>query len=90
MLAGQIDKAEILEMKGRSGKDIVIFGSGSIVSALTQLGLIDDYRILVNPVVLGSGKPLFQGLKDRHKLDLLGTKTFRSGVVMLRYTPEKK
>ena len=42
---------------------MVIYGSGSIVSALMNLGLIDEYRIIVNPVILGKGKPLFKGLE---------------------------
>jgi len=66
---------------------MVIFGSGSLVSAFTQSGLIDDYRIFINPVVLGSGKPMFKGLNERLKLKLLSTKRFRCGVVLLQYTP---
>ena len=81
---------EISKMKQQPGKDIVIFGSGSIVSALTQLGLIDEYRIMVNPVVLGNGKPLFKGMNDRLNLKLLRTKMFRSGNVMLCYEPARK
>jgi dihydrofolate reductase len=81
---------EILKMKQQPGKDIVIFGSGSIVSTLTQLGLIDEYRIMVNHVVLGNGKPLFKGINGRLNLKLLKTKTFRSGNVMLCYEPARK
>ena len=78
------------EMKQQPGKDIVIYGSGSIVSLLMNLGLIDEYRIIVNPVILGNGKPLFKGLRDRLNLKLLRTKTFSSGNVLLCYQPEKK
>ena len=81
---------EVSKMKGTSGRDMVIFGSGSIVSAFAQTGLIDDYRIFVNPVVLGEGKTMFRGLKERLKLKLLSTKTFRCGVVLLHYEPERK
>jgi dihydrofolate reductase len=81
---------EVVRLKQQTGKDMVIFGSGSIVSAFAQSGLIDDYRIFVNPVVLGSGKPLFKGLKERLKMKLLGTKTFQCGVVLLHYGPEAK
>ncbi len=63
---------------------------GEIVSTFTQLGLIDDYRIFVNPVILGSGKPLFKDLRNRINLKLLGTKTFTSGVVLLHYQPHHK
>ncbi len=81
---------EISQLKQEPGKDMVIYGSGSIVSTLAQRGLIDDYRIFVNPVVLGSGKPLFKGLNDRLNLKLLKTKTFDCGVVLLHYEPPKK
>lgn len=81
---------EVAQLKQQPGKDMVIYGSGSIVSTLTQLGLIDDYRIFVNPVVLGSGKPLFKDIKDRLNLELLTTKTFDCGVVLLHYQPAKK
>jgi dihydrofolate reductase len=82
-------EGEISKLKQQPGKDIVIFGSGSIVSTFTQSGLIDEYRITVNPVVLGSGKPLFKSIKDRIKMKLLKKKTFDSGVVLLYYEPEK-
>ncbi len=81
---------EVATLKQQPGRDIVIYGSGSIVSTLTQLGLIDEYRIFVNPVVLGSGKPMFKGLNDRLNLNLLTTKTFNCGVVLLHYQPRKK
>ena len=84
-LLREINPEEILNMKEQPGKDMVIYGSGSLVSTLAQSGLIDDYRIFVNPVVLGSGKHLFAGLKERLKLNLLSTKTFRCGVVLLHY-----
>ena len=84
-LLREIDPQEIRNLKEQPGKDLVIYGSGSIVSTLAQSGLIDDYRIFVNPVVLGNGKPLFVGLKERFKLNLLSTKTFRCGVVLLHY-----
>src|SRR6266487_4407120 len=61
---------EISKMKQQPGKDMVIFGSGSIVTTFMQLGLIDEYRILVNPVVLGNGKPLFTDINDKQNLKL--------------------
>ncbi len=86
----EINSGEILKMKQQPGKNLVIYGSGSLVSNLTQLGLIDDYRIFVNPVILGQGKLLFQDLKDRHKLKLIDTKIFKNGVVLLHYEPDRK
>ncbi len=80
---------EICTMKQQPGKDMVILGSSSIVSTFMQLGLIDEYRSIVNPVVLGKGKPLFNGVKDKLNLKLLKSKTFNSGVVALYYQPTK-
>jgi len=81
---------EVARLKQDPGKDIVILGSGRLVSALTQYRLIDEYRIMVNPVVLGQGRPLFEGLSDRVRLQLLRTQTFRSGNVMLVYQPVRQ
>jgi dihydrofolate reductase len=86
-LVKEIIAEEISKMKQQSGKDMVIFGSGSIVSTFMQLGLIDEYRIILNPVVLGNGKPLFNGINDKHNLKLLKTRVFGSGVVILYYQP---
>jgi dihydrofolate reductase len=69
---------------------MVIYGGVGIVSTFLQLGLIDEYRIWVSPVVLGSGKPLFKGLHDQLNLKLLETKVFGSGVVLLYYQPDRK
>jgi dihydrofolate reductase len=80
---------EVTKMRQQPGKDIVIFGSGNIVSQLTKSGLIDEYRLVVNPVILGEGNPLFKGLHKKINLKLLRTKTLNSGVAILYYTPEK-
>jgi dihydrofolate reductase len=69
---------------------MVILGSPGIVSTFMNLGLIDEYQLLVQPIVLGKGKPLFKDLKDRHNLKLLKTKKFNSGVVGLFYQPIAK
>ncbi len=81
----EIDKDEILKMKQESRRNMVIYGSGSIVSALTRTDLINEYLLFVNPVVLGNGKPLFSGMQNKLDLKLLGTRTFPCGVVLLRY-----
>jgi dihydrofolate reductase len=76
---------EIEQLKQQPGRDIVIYGSASIVQALANLGLIDEYQVLVHPLLLGSGKPLFKGLHEKRNLKLIDTKTFPSGVVLLQY-----
>ncbi|HVC37013.1 MAG TPA: dihydrofolate reductase family protein [Gammaproteobacteria bacterium] len=78
---------EVWELKQQHGKDIVIFGSGSIVSALGQAQLIDEYRLFVNPIILGHGAPMFRQVRDRIRLKLLKTRIFNSGLVGLYYRP---
>jgi len=80
---------ETNNMKKQPGKDMVLLGSGSIMSEFAQRGLIDEYRIMVNPVVLGNGKPLFTGIKDRLNLKLTNTRIFKSGNVLLYYRPDR-
>lgn len=80
----------VQQLKAENGKDLVIFGSGGLVSALTPHGLIDEYRLLVAPVILGSGTPEFQGLSKRIDLKLASVETFDSRLVMLTLHPEKK
>jgi dihydrofolate reductase len=80
---------EISRLKQQPGQDILIAGSGVLVRTLMQHDLIDDYRLLVYPVVLGSGKRLFQDGSNT-TLRLVETKTFRSGVVLLHYQPANK
>jgi dihydrofolate reductase len=78
---------EITRLKQQPGQDLIIFGSADLTATFIQYGLIGEYRIMVNPVVLGNGKPLFKGIKDKFNLKLLKTKTFRSGNVLLYYQP---
>lgn len=77
--------AEVAKLKRLPGEDMMIFGSPSIVHTLAKHGLIDEYRINVNPIVLGDGIPLFKGIADTIALELVRAKTFRSGVVGLHY-----
>jgi dihydrofolate reductase len=72
-------------MKRQPGKNMIVFGSGSLVSQLTQHGLIDEYQFVVNPILLGSGQPLFSGGSKSSALDLLEVNKYQSGNVMLRY-----
>lgn len=79
--------AEVRKMKEDSGKGMAILGSGSIVSQLAQEGLIDEYQIAVHPVVLGKGRTMFDGIKQKLTLKLTKTRTFRNGIVLLCYEP---
>lgn len=77
---------EVSKLKAQPGKDLVL-GGANIASTFIRLGLIDEYRLFVAPVVLGSGKPLFGALDERINLRLVEARTFSSGVVLLRYEP---
>ena len=89
-LVKEVVPEEIEQLKQEPGRDVVIYGSASIVQTLTNHGLIDEYQVLVHPVILGSGKPLFQDIKDQVKLKLVNTKTHPSGVVVLSYQLREK
>jgi dihydrofolate reductase len=80
---------EVAKLKSEPGRDIVIYGSGSVVQALTRLGAIDEYRLVVNPVVLSSGRPLFDGIPVRRKLRLTESVRWPSGCVALTYQPAR-
>jgi len=71
---------EIRKLKDQTGKDIYAVGGPTFVSSLLNLGLIDELRLLVNPVILGSGKTLFKDVSERHQLKLVDIKPFQSGV----------
>jgi dihydrofolate reductase len=88
-LKNEVIKEEILELKQQAGKNILV-GSPGLIVALTQLDLIDEYQLSVQPIVLGSGLSLFKNVKDRVNLKLLKTKTFGCGAVTLYYEPTQK
>ena len=80
---------EVSKLKQQPGQDVLIFGSGELVHQLTQQDLIDEYRLMVFPVVLGSGKRLFPEGSGQKVLRLVETRAFSSGVVVLTYQPDK-
>ncbi len=84
-LIHELDPREIEAMKRQPGKNMIVFGSGSLVSQLTQHGLIDEYQFVVSPILLGSGRPLFSGGSKSSALDLIEVNKYQSGNVMLRY-----
>jgi len=79
--------AEMRRMKQATGKDMTILGSGSIVSQLAQHGLIDEYQIMLNPIVLGAGRTMFDGVRASFGLKLTRSRTFGNGCVLLCYEP---
>ena len=89
-LKNEIKKEEILELKqSRNGGNILV-GSPSLIVDLANLGLIDEYQLGVQPILLGNGLPLFKNIKDRIDLKLFNTKTFGCGAVILYYKTTKK
>ncbi|RYU92828.1 dihydrofolate reductase family protein [Emticicia agri] len=84
LVSGDI-KAAVEKIKQEKGKDIWLFGGGSLTASLMNLGLVDELWLSVHPILLGEGKPLFQGLKDRTHLKLIDTKVYETGLVSLKY-----
>ena len=76
-------------LKQEDGQDILVFGSGQLVHALNARGLIDEYRLMIFPVVLGSGMRLFPDGSEKKALKLVESKMFPSGVVVLTYQPSR-
>ncbi len=83
----EISPDDVVRLKQEDGKNIVIYGSASVIQALTAHGLIDEYQLLVHPVLLGGGKRLFREGGEKTALRLVESKTFGSGVVRLSYQP---
>jgi dihydrofolate reductase len=81
---------EVGKLKQQAGKDMIVMGSSDLAVSLAEMGLVDEFRIMVNPVVLGAGKPVFSGIHGRMNLKLLKTRTFGNGNVLLYYAPEAK
>jgi dihydrofolate reductase len=73
------------KIKKEAGPDLAIMGSGTIVSQLTAAGLIDEYKFVVHPLVIGKGRTLFEGLQNKLRLKLTSTRSFRNGTVFLCY-----
>jgi dihydrofolate reductase len=80
-----VAEEEVARLKQEPGKDLFIFGSADLTGSLTKQGLIDEYRIGLNPLVLGGGAPMFKTSGERMRLKLLEARPMRSGVVLLRY-----
>lgn len=87
----QLIKGDMIEaikkLKAEEGKDMTILGSGSIITQLAEAGLIDEFQFMVDPIALGTGTPIFNGVKHDLDLKLVNHKIFKSGVLVLTYTP---
>ena len=86
-LLGEDIAGEVSALKQQDGKDILVFGSADLVNALMQHDLVDEYRLMVFPVIVGGGKRLFDEGLDTKTLELVDTKAFDSGAVVLTYRP---
>ncbi len=80
----------VSRLKQENGQDLLVFGSGQLVHTLMQHDLIDEYRLMVHPVLLGSGKRLFSDGSEKKVLRLVDTRTFSSGIIVLSYQPVKQ
>ena len=86
LLKGEASKT-VAELKQRPGKDVVVLGSGELVESLTRGSLVDEYMLLIHPLVLGSGRRLFSDRGPFETLHLLDSRTTTTGVVIARYQP---
>lgn len=86
IIAGDL-ATEAARLKREPGRDIPLFAGAGIANSFMRLGLIDEYRLIVNPVLLGSGTPLFQNGRDRSDLKLVEARPFKSGAVLVTYRP---
>jgi len=80
--------AEVAKLKEQAGQSILVAGSSKLLQTLMQHNLVDEYRLMVHPVVLGSGKHLFSEANPRQKFKLVKTRSFSTGIVILHYQPE--
>ncbi len=84
LISGDLAK-QVTALREEEGKDIWLFGGASLTASLLNLGFVDELWLSVHPVLLGSGKPLFQGIRDRIQLQLTDVKTYDTGLVSLTY-----
>jgi dihydrofolate reductase len=85
------DVAEtVASLKELPGKDLFVFGSSELISYLAQHDLIDEYRLIINPIILSRGNPMFKNLNERIQLKLIKTRVFNSGNVLLYYQAHRK
>jgi dihydrofolate reductase len=86
LIKGDVEE-EVTKLKQEPGKEILVYGSGDLVNTLMKHNLLDEYRIMVFPIVVGNGKRLFEDGGDQKALELVASKTFSTGVLYLTYRP---
>jgi len=84
-LAESTPREEVSKLRKQSGKDVVVLGSATVASALLQAGLVDEYRVILQPVLIGRGNFLFKDITERMRLKLISARAFGSGAVLLSY-----
>ncbi len=89
-LIGKNAEEKVRELKGQPGKDMVMVASSKLVQSFTNADLIDDYRIFVHPIILGSGKRLFENIQGRHPLKLVDMIRYMGGSILLHYEVDRK
>ena len=80
---------EIIKLKSRDGKDMVVYGGASFDSSLIKLGLIDEFLLFINPVAIGNGMTIFKDLNEIQKFNMVKSIAFDSGIVLLQYEARK-
>lgn len=82
-------RKRVEEIRHQPGKNIWLYGGASLITTFLNLGLVDEYHLAIQPVILGKGKPLFQNIEQRHRLKLLSAKGYPSGVTLLIYDTDR-
>jgi len=78
---------EVRKLKLSSAKDLTILGSGTILNQFTDAGIIDDYQLMISPIAIGEGTPIFKGIKQNLNLRLINSRIFKNGTLLLDYKP---
>jgi len=80
----------IRKLKESKGSDLTILGSGSIITQLAAHRLIDEFQVMIDPVIIGEGTPIFKGIGNRRELELISSRVFNNGVILVNYRPADK
>jgi dihydrofolate reductase len=78
-------KERVNQIRSQPGKNIWLYGGAKLITSFMNLDLVDEYRLAVHPVIIGRGKPLFENIEERHRLDLVDVKGYPSGVMLVQY-----